>query len=46
MIVTWPKGPEQQLDGFSSTEAAQNWIENDAPSWIAENIYSTVLIGV
>jgi hypothetical protein len=31
IVVIWPKGPEQHLDGFSSVEAAQRWIENDAP---------------
>jgi hypothetical protein len=35
VLVTWPEGPEQQLDGFASVEAAQAWIENDGPSWIA-----------
>jgi hypothetical protein len=44
--VSWPKGPEQQLDGFSSVEAAQRWIENDAPSWIDESNYSTIQIEV
>jgi hypothetical protein len=46
IVVIWPKGPEQQLDGFSGVEAAQRWIENDAPSWIAESIYSTIQIEV
>jgi hypothetical protein len=46
IVVIWPKGPEQQLDGFSSVEAAQRWIENDAPSWIARSIYSTIHIEV
>jgi hypothetical protein len=36
--VIWPNGPEQQLDGFSSVEAAQAWIENDGPSWIAGSL--------
>jgi hypothetical protein len=40
VVVTWPKGPEQQLDGFASAEAAQVWIENDGPSWIAGSPYS------
>jgi hypothetical protein len=44
--VTWPKGPEQQLNGFASVDAAQAWIENDAPSWIAESIYSEIQIEV
>jgi len=35
VLVTWPDGPEQQLDGFSSVEAARAWIEDDGPSWIA-----------
>ena len=35
VLVTRPEGPEQQLDGFASVEAAQAWIENDGPSWIA-----------
>jgi hypothetical protein len=46
IIMTWPKGPEQQFDGFATVEAAQAWIENDAPSWIAESIYSTIRIEV
>jgi hypothetical protein len=46
IVVIWPKGPEQQLDGFSSAEAAQRWIENEAPSWIARSIYSTIHIEV
>jgi hypothetical protein len=37
VVVIWPKGPEQQLDGFASVEA---WIENDGPSWIASSLYS------
>jgi hypothetical protein len=40
VVVIWPKGPEQQLDGFASVEAAQAWIENDGPSWIAGSLYS------
>ena len=40
VVVIWPKGPEQQLDGFASVEAAQAWIENDGPSWIAGSPYS------
>jgi hypothetical protein len=35
VLLTWPEGPEQQLDGFSSVEAARAWIEQDGPSWIA-----------
>ena len=27
VLVTWPEGPEQQLDGFASVEAARAWIE-------------------
>jgi hypothetical protein len=27
IVVIWPKGPEEQLDGFSSVEAAQRWIK-------------------
>jgi hypothetical protein len=46
IVVIWPEGPEQQLDGFSSVEVALGWIENDAPSWIAESIYSTIQIEV
>jgi hypothetical protein len=38
VVVTWPNGPEQQFDGFSSVEAAQAWIENDGPSWIAGSL--------
>jgi hypothetical protein len=38
VLVTWPKGPEQQLDGFASVEAARAWIENDGPSWIADDV--------
>jgi NADPH:quinone reductase-like Zn-dependent oxidoreductase len=40
VVVIWPKGPEQQLDGFASVEAAQAWIENDGPTWIAGSLYS------
>jgi hypothetical protein len=40
VLVTWPKGPEQQLEGFASVEAARAWIEDDAPSWIAGSPYS------
>ena len=35
VLLTWPKGSEQQVDGFASVEAARAWIEDDAPSWIA-----------
>jgi hypothetical protein len=38
VLVIWPKGPEQQLDGFASVEAARTWIENDGPSWISEDV--------
>ena len=38
VVVIWPNGPEQQFDGFSSVEAAQAWIENDGPSWIAGSL--------
>jgi len=44
IVVTWPKGPEQQLDGFATVEAAQAWIENDAPGWITESTYSTIRV--
>jgi hypothetical protein len=37
IVVTWPKGPEQQLDGFASVEAARAWIEDHGPSWIASS---------
>ena len=40
VLVTWPKGPEQQLDGFASVEAARSWIEQDGPNWIAGSAYS------
>jgi len=40
VLVTWPKGPEQQLDGFGSVEAARAWIEEDGPNWIAGSPYS------
>jgi hypothetical protein len=40
VVVIGPKGPEQELDGFASAEAAQAWIENYGPSWIAGNLYS------
>ena len=40
IVVTWPKGPEQQLDGFASTEAARAWLDKDGPSWIAGSSYS------
>ena len=32
VLVSWPKGPEQQLDGFGSVEAARGWIEEDGPN--------------
>jgi hypothetical protein len=35
VLVSWPKGLEQQLGEFASVEAARAWIEDDAPSWIA-----------
>jgi len=35
VLVTWPEGPEQQLEGFGSVEAARAWIEEDGPNWIA-----------
>ena len=38
ILVTWPEGSEQQLDGFASVEAARAWIENDGPSWIADDV--------
>ena len=38
VLVTWPKGPEQQLDGFASVEAARSWIEEDGPNWIAGSL--------
>jgi hypothetical protein len=44
IVVTWPKGPEQEVDGFATVEAAQAWIENDAPGWITESIYSTIRV--
>jgi hypothetical protein len=40
VLVTWPKGPEQQLDGFASVEAARSWIDDDGPNWIAGSPYS------
>ena len=40
VLVSWPKGPEQQLDGFASVEAARSWIEEDGPNWIAGCPYS------
>ena len=46
IVVSWPKGPEQQLNGFATVEAAQAWIENDAPGWITESIYSTIRIKI
>jgi hypothetical protein len=35
VLVTWPEGPEQQLEGFANVEAARAWIEDDGPSWVA-----------
>jgi len=29
IVVTWPKGLEQQLDGFASAEAARAWLDKD-----------------
>ena len=40
IVVTWPKGPEQQLDGFASAEVARAWLDNDGPSWIVGSSYS------
>jgi hypothetical protein len=40
VLVTWPEGPEQQLDGFASVEAARAWIEDDGPNWIAGSPYA------
>ena len=40
VLVTRPEGPEQQLDGFASVEAARSWIEEDGPNWIAGCPYS------
>ena len=45
VVVIWPNGPEQQLDGFSSVEAAQAWIENDGPSWIAGSLQFAAVLG-
>ena len=42
VVVTWPEGPEQQLDGFASVEAARAWIEEDGPNWIAGSPYSSL----
>ena len=42
VLVIWPEGSEQQVDGFASVEAARAWIENDGPSWIADSPYSHV----
>ena len=30
VLVTWPKGSEQQVEGFASIEAVRSWIETTA----------------
>ncbi|CAN5381526.1 hypothetical protein BH10PSE9_BH10PSE9_09940 [soil metagenome] len=33
VMVTWPEGSTDQIDGFASERAAQAWIETESLSW-------------
>jgi hypothetical protein len=39
VVVTWPSGPEECLDGFGSLEEARAWIEENGPSWVEQSEY-------
>jgi hypothetical protein len=40
VIAIWPKGLEQQIDGFATEVEARSWIDCDSASWIARNPHS------
>lgn len=37
VLVTWPDGMEQQVNGFSNREEAHLWIEHDSDAWLARH---------
>jgi hypothetical protein len=37
VIATTPSGLEQELDGFATENAAQEWIANEGSAWLARN---------
>jgi hypothetical protein len=43
VIVTWPKGLEQEVAGFATEAEARAWINDEAPDWIARNHHSRLL---
>jgi hypothetical protein len=38
VVVTWPNGRKQKVNGFSSEAHARGWIEKGSSEWVAENI--------
>ena len=37
IIVVWPNGVKQQINGFTSEAHAQGWITHNSAEWIASN---------
>jgi hypothetical protein len=35
VVVVWPSGKKQRVDGFNSKAHALGWIEHESPEWIA-----------
>jgi hypothetical protein len=40
VVAIWPKGLEQQIEGFASETEALTWIQRDSAGWIARNPHS------
>jgi hypothetical protein len=37
VLVTWPDGQKEQVEGFSSEAAARTWIEKHSSDWLARH---------
>lgn len=35
VVVVWPDGQKQRIEGFTTEVHARRWIENESAAWIA-----------
>ena len=35
VLITWPDGRKQRVDGFSTEAHARGWMEHESAAWLA-----------
>jgi len=36
VLLTWPSGADEQINGFAAEAEAQTWIEHESQAWITK----------